>query len=451
MNKKNNKTFVRHKKAWVVSVDMGYGHERTAYALRDIAEGGIITANNYSGIPAADRRTWNQSREFYETVSRFFAVPVVGRYIFETYDHLQEIKPFYPRRDLSRPTMQLKQMYWVMAHKGLGRDLIERLREKPLPFVSTFFLPAFAAEFFGYPGEIYCVICDTDVSRAWAPLDPKKSRIKYFAPNGRVVERLKLYGVREENIFLTGFPIPKELVDGPNSSALKRDLSCRLNNLDPNGVFQNQYNLTLRQRLGKYWEDKPKKRSLTLTFSVGGAGAQWRLATQIMSGLRTRLAKGDITLNLEAGTHKDIRDKFIKSAQELNLSKQIGKNLNINYYKSRTEYFEKFTVGLKKTDILWTKPSEQSFYTGAGIPIIIAPPIGSQEDFNSRWLQAVGGGIPQHDPRYINEWLFDWVESGGLAKMAWNGYIEAPTHGAYRIQSVITDEKFPLEKLPLIV
>ena len=34
------------RKAWVVSVNMGYGHERAAYALRDLAEGGIITAND---------------------------------------------------------------------------------------------------------------------------------------------------------------------------------------------------------------------------------------------------------------------------------------------------------------------------------------------------------------------------------------------------------------------
>jgi hypothetical protein len=32
--------------AWVVAVDMGYGHQRAAYPFRDIACEGIITAKN---------------------------------------------------------------------------------------------------------------------------------------------------------------------------------------------------------------------------------------------------------------------------------------------------------------------------------------------------------------------------------------------------------------------
>lgn len=98
-----------------------------------------------------------------------------------------------------------------------------------------------------------------------------------------------------------------------------------------------------------------------------------------------------------------------------------------------------------------TKPSELSFYTAIGIPILMAPPIGSQEKFNSLWLQSVGGGVPMGDPRYTNEWLFDWLQSGGLARMAWSGYVEAPTHGAYRIEDVVAGRKSEIHPLPLIV
>ena len=43
-------------KAWVVAADMGYGHQRTAYPLRDIAFGGkVINANSYNGIPKKDK------------------------------------------------------------------------------------------------------------------------------------------------------------------------------------------------------------------------------------------------------------------------------------------------------------------------------------------------------------------------------------------------------------
>ncbi|HCM45273.1 MAG TPA: hypothetical protein DIS54_00330 [Candidatus Veblenbacteria bacterium] len=63
----------------------------------------------------------------------------------------------------------------------------------------------------------------------------------------------------------------------------------------------------------------------------------------------------------------------------------------------------------------------------------------------------MNGGVTQNDPRYTNEWLFDWVNSGGLARLAWNGFIEAPTHGAYRIESIITGKKVELANLPMIV
>ena len=34
------------KKAWVIAVDMGYGHQRAAYPLKDMAYGDIINANS---------------------------------------------------------------------------------------------------------------------------------------------------------------------------------------------------------------------------------------------------------------------------------------------------------------------------------------------------------------------------------------------------------------------
>ena len=449
---------VKSRQAWVVSVNMGYGHERAAYALRDLARGGIITANNYQGIPSADRELWNESRSFYEKISRMNSLPFVGRYLFEFYDRFQEIRPFYPRRDLSAPNVQARELTYIIKQKKLGKHLIDKLREKSLPLVTTFFLPAFAAEIFDYPGEIYCVICDADISRTWVPLDPKRSPIKYFAPNGRVVERLKLYGVPEGNIYLTGFPLPKELIGGARGLVVKTNLIRRLNNLDPLGIFRGKYDRTLHQYLGRHWHPRlkiPKRNSgrpaFTLTFSIGGAGSQHELGEEVLTSLRSRIAEGALCLNLVAGTHGEIRRSYLKLARSLNLGQSLGRNLNVVYYEDRENYFREFSKLLNQTDILWTKPSELSFYTGLGLPIIMAPPIGSQEEFNALWLRTVGGGIPQNDPRHANEWLFDWWESGGLAKMAWSGFVEAPTHGTYRIEEIITGRKFNLARLPLIV
>jgi len=441
-----------HQKAYVVSVNMGYGHERAAYALRDLAaNGGVITANQYPGIPKRDLALWRESRRLYEAVSRLQPLPVIGPYIFEVMDYLQRIEPIYPRRDLSAPTAQVKQTYLMVKDLGLGKHLIEKLAKDPKPLICTFFIPAFAAEVYDYPEDIYVVVCDADMSRAWVALDPKKSRIKYFAPNGRVVERLMLYGIRRENIYLTGFPLPKEVIGGPEGTIIKKDLVGRLCNLDPNGIFSNKYIKTLEAQLGAGTCPFKTDHPLTLTFSVGGAGAQRSLAMQIVKSLKHKLMREMITVRLAAGTKQTVAKYFTEEIKELGLKKALGRNLFVDMQPNRSDYFHEFTEGLRRTDILWTKPSEMSFYTGIGLPIIMSPSIGSQEQFNRVWLKMVGGGVSQNDPRYTDEWLFDWIESGGLARMAWNGYIEAPTHGSYRIDSIITGEKYELEKLPMIV
>ncbi len=443
---------IKNKKAWVISASMGYGHERAAYALRDLAYGGIIVANNYKGMPESDKSLWRQTRRLYEAISRFKSVPVVGEMVFDVMDKLQSIPSFYPRRDLSQPTIQLRQVYAIIK-KGVGKHLINMLIEKnkKLPLVTTFFQVALAAEEYDYPGEIYCVICDADCSRAWAPWDPKASRIKYFAPNGRVVERLMLYGIKRENIYLTGFPLPKELIGGARYTTIKEDLSRRIRNLDPKNIFIDKYKKTIADYLGKGWKNFDHKHPLTITFAVGGAGAQKSIGLVIAESFKKELIQNKLVLNLIAGTRSELVDFYTSGLIESGLKKNIGKNVNIIWEKDNHSYFKKLSQTLHTTDILWTKPSEMSFYTGLGLPIVMAPPIGSQEHFNRLWLKTVGGGISQNDPRYANEWLYDWLNSGGLAKVAWNGFLEAPTHGTYRIESIITGEKIELEKLPLIV
>jgi hypothetical protein len=152
-----------------------------------------------------------------------------------------------------------------------------------------------------------------------------------------------------------------------------------------------------------------------------------------------------------AGTRRDVAEYYRLSAEYRGLGKQLGDWLLVPTFESRAEYFAGFNKLLETTDILWTKPSELSFYTGLGLPIIMAPPIGSQEEFNRLWLQYMGGGVPQNDPRLTSEWLFDWINSGGMARMAWSGYIEAPTHGVYRIEDTVLGRPSELHELPLIV
>jgi hypothetical protein len=71
------------------------------------------------------------------------------------------------------------------------------------------------------------------------------------------------------------------------------------------------------------------------------------------------------------------------------------------------------------------------------LPIIIAPTIGSQEEFNKRWLQKSGFGIPQESPEHAEEWIFDWINQGYLAEAAMQGFIEGECLGTKKIEKII--------------
>jgi hypothetical protein len=430
---------INHQRAWVVAVDMGYGHQRAAYPLEVMAHGHkIINANNYRGIPTHDRKIWHQSRQFYEFISRFKNVPIVGEAAFNVFDRFQEIPQFYPKRDQSAPTFQLKEMYRMMKN-GWGKDLINKLEKtKHLPLISTFFLPAFMAEFHGYSEEIYCVICDADISRTWVPPDPEKSRINYLAPCYRVVDRLKFYGVDPDRIFLTGFPLPLENIGNDKLDILKNDFANRLINLDPRKRYLTRYHETIHEELEPTELPKKSNHSLTLTLAVGGAGAQKELAMQFVSSLKNEIAHDKISINLVAGVHNTVNSYFRQEVKKIGLGKNLEKNVKIIFAQNKEKYFQKFNKSLRTTDILWTKPSELSFYVALGMPIIMAPPIGSQEKFNQTWLRAIGAGINQEDPKYTNEWLFDWIKSGWFARSAMQGYLEGPRYGTYNVAKLIS-------------
>lgn len=438
-----------------MAVNMGYGHERPAHVLRHLSVNKkVVIANDYDGIPERDKSSWEGSRSFYEKISRFKSVPVVGDFVFKwTVDEMQRIPAFYPRRDLSAPSTQLNLIYSMIRRRKWVRHLVESLAEKnPVPLLCTFMTPAFAAEEFGYPNDIYVLVTDSDMSRAWVAKDPKKSRIRYFAPTGRVAERLKLYGVPAKNVFLTGFALPTEAVGGLASKTLMKNLGRRICKLDPHGIFLNQMQSTISQSFGpRFCSNAPGKRkdSIKLAFAVGGAGAQREIGTAILRSLAADIKRGRIEYTFVVGNRPEVKRYFEDAVKKARL--KVGKGVHLLYEETRPEYFASFTKLVQDIDILWTKPSELSFYTGLGLPIIMAPTVGSQEDYNHKWLEQVGGGIDQLDPRYTNEWLFDWINSGALAKKAWNGFIEAPTHGAYRIEDVISGRGNTIHPLPMVV
>ncbi|RJQ34835.1 hypothetical protein C4566_01590, partial [Candidatus Parcubacteria bacterium] len=353
-------------------------------------------------------------------------------------DNFQKIEPFYPRRDLSRPSQQLT-YYHKKIKSGLGKDLINELNKDPLPILSTFFVPAYFAEYHGYKGKVYCIICDADVARAWAPYYSVKSQITYLVPNRRVKDRLELYGVKSNKILITGFPLPKENIGGVSQQIVKADLAARIYNLDPRGIYRRKYAHLIERYLSPDKNLKNPKRPLTITFAVGGAGAQRDIGIILLRRLQKHLKQGKVKLNLVAGVRNDVYIYFKNYLKSHGL--ESCANANIVYAKDKDQYFQVFNKILRKTDILWTKPSELTFYSALGLPIIMSEPIGYQEKYNRGWLVAIGAGIDSLNPEYVDEWLFDWLDSGWLAEAAMEGFLDAPRMGTYRIENIVLNNK----------
>jgi hypothetical protein len=434
-------------RAWIVTADMGFGHQRAAHALAHLAEGGILTAGSPETTDPDEARFWRRLKWSYEVLSRIKAIPLVGGALFGTLDRLLHIPPFYPLRDLSHPSPN-NHLVDHLIRQGLGRTLLERLRSRPLPMISTFYAPALVANH-ARLDSIYTVICDADLNRVWVPARARESRIRYFAPCGRAMRRLRQYGVRDDHIFITGFTLPRENIGAPGMEILKADLLARLGRLDPVGRFSSVYGSTVNELLGARPEPSRGKERVTVTFAVGGAGAQVDIGLMLAQGLKPGILGGTFRLVLVAGVHRVIEKVFLEFVSRIGLGAALGDGVEIVRENTKQAYFDRFNVLMRETDVLWTKPSELSFYSALGIPIVMAPPIGSHEGKNQRWLMDKGCALPQYTPRLANEWLSDMLKDGVLAEKALSGFIKNRKLGVLKIEEVLQTGTMARETHPL--
>lgn len=423
------------RKFYLIAVDMGYGHQRAAYPFAAWAQGGVINANNYDDITNKEKKLWLSQRGAYEFISAFKKVPLLGELVFKAMDSLQDIAPLYPKRDLS-PSSWQQQFFLKKVRRGLGKKLTEKLNKNPLPILTTFFVPVYFLEYFGYRGPIYCQICDADINRAWAPLNPSKSRVIYFASTERARQRLLMYGVKPTNIITTGFPLPPENV-GDNKKILKMDLKKRLARLDPSRLFINKHQKVIAAELDAV--PASTKQAPTLTFAIGGAGAQIELTDIFLPGLKPLLQKKQLKINLVAGARPEIKEAFSASLRRLGLNK--NPDVKIIFHGDKNSYFHIFNRCLRTTDILMTKPSELSFYAGLGLPIVMTEIVGAQERENRDWLISLGAGLDAPNLNCLGEWLTDRLTDGSLARAAWLGYQEAENQAVEKIINIINESR----------
>jgi hypothetical protein len=442
-SKKQRAKESKHISAWVVSANMGYGHQRAVFPLKDIAREGLITIGKNDGSSEKEKKSWKRLLNTYESFSRSRGIPLIGKFIFAMFDRLMHIPEFYPIRNLSRSTYQVD-LLETSIKNGLCNGMMQKISRKQLPLITSYFAPSIAADRQGYE-PVFCIICDADINRVWVAKQPWESRINYFAPCGKAAQRLRSYGVPEERIFLTGFPLPLDLL-GHNLATVKSDVGQRLCYLDPGNRFWTNHRQSVEHFLGKKNCIFRKSRVLTVTFAVGGAGAQKEIGGRIALSLKEQLRNGTMRLNLVAG----IRPEVLSYFQDIKTS--IGSdNVHVLYAETLHAYFQEFNSAMRETDILWTKPSELSFYAGLGIPIIMTPPIGSQERFNRHWLYEIHAAAPQQDPDYTHQWLFEMLDDGRIADMAWSGFLKARKLGTMKIMEVLetgtmTRSNSPLER-----
>jgi hypothetical protein len=415
----------------VAAVEMGYGHLRAALPLAEALGTPLLAADREPLAGREERALWDRVRSAYELTSRLSQVPLAGGPLRLLLDRVTDIPSLYSGRDLSAPNLTAR---WIerLAGRGLGRGLVEALRESGRTLVTTFFVPAVVADRAGLRSPIFCVATDSDVNRAWAPVAAAATRIRYLAPTRRVARRLVQYGVPEERIAFTGFPLPGELLGGPGLPELRRNLAGRLVRLDPRRAFRGETAGDVAAFLGPLPADEEGEPPL-VTFAVGGAGAQAGLARRFLPGLRPAILEGRIRLALVAGTRAAVRQVLEECVAGARLEQALGSGLEILFEPDLAGYFRRFNQVLARTDVLWTKPSELTFFAALGLPLVCAPPVGVHERRNRRWVRESGAGIKQRDPAFAAEWLSDMLADGQLAAAAWAGYVRLPKNGLYRI------------------
>ena len=158
------------------------------------------------------------------------------------------------------------------------------------------------------------------------------------------------------------------------------------------------------------------------------------MARKFLPSLAAPLRAGRLKLTLVAGIRPEVARAFDEALDEAGLQRS---DVDVLLADSHEEYFRRFETLLAIADILWTKPSELTFYGALGLPLLFGPPIGAHEVYNRRWALESGAGLKQRDPRHAGEWLADGLADGTLAGAAWNGFMRLPKFGLYRILDAV--------------
>ena len=233
-------------------------------------------------------------------------------------------------------------------------------------------------------------------------------------------------------IIVTGYPLPHGLLGGPDVPVLRHNLRRRLVALDPRRRFLREGREEISYFLGELPDSVPEPPHLV--FAVGGAGAQVEMAFQFLPSLARRIRRKKLRITLVAGIRPEVAELFREAIRRAELTEELeAGGISILLANGHHDYFQQFNALLHDADILWTKPSELSFFGALGLPLLFSTPVGSHERYNRRWAIDGGSGLKQYDPRHAGDWLWEMLKDGTFAGAAWTGYMRMPKFGLYRI------------------
>jgi hypothetical protein len=441
--------FDRQPRPVVAGVTMGYGHLRAAYPIAERLGVDVLGVDNPPIAEPKEARLWAWVRTMHEVLSK--PMPFLGpldRPARGLMDAITMIPPLHDSRDHRAPTWSVRLLERMIQH-GLGLGMVEHLRSQGAPLITTFYAPAIIADRAGIE-QIICVVTDADCNRVWAPIDPPRTRIHYAAPTPRVVRRLRSFGVPERNITLTGFPLPPMLTNPSDTTSAEQRLAERIARLDPRGVFRDLHGQELARLVqgnaGHHDVSRAEPRArgagpVHLMFAVGGAGAQVELVDQFLPSLRPLILDGRLRLQLVAGTRPEVLQAFVDATTRCGLERVLDRDIIMIHGRDFKSYYDMFNRALLRTDVLWTKPSELSFYPALGLACMLSRPLGAHERYNRRWLREQGVGLKHRRLDHARGWFEEWLEDGTLAAAAWSGFVRLPKHGTERIVELLQHQQ----------
>ncbi len=174
-----------------------------------------------------------------------------------------------------------------------------------------------------------------------------------------------------------------------------------------------------------------------MAFAVGGAGAQSELGERLAAALAPDLRDGRLRLALIAGVRAEVAEGFERALDAAGLGGLPRESVEIVLEPDLLSYLARFNRLLAEIDVLWTKPSELTFFAALGLPLVLSSPVGTHERYNRRWLVENGAGLKQRNLHHPGGWLAELLADGTLAAAAWSGYTRLPKHGLYRILELL--------------